>query len=80
MTNKQIKLLIKYYDAFATNKEKLFIEYTLKKQPTDKELEQLKRYVFRCKMRLEATSINVDSRLNKIYRPNPTSTGRITYK
>jgi hypothetical protein len=80
ITDKQIQLLTKYYDSFATNKEKLFIETTLNKQPTDKELKLLKKYAFRYKMRMEATSINVDSRLEKLHRPNPTSTGRITYK
>jgi F0F1-type ATP synthase delta subunit len=81
MNRTELDTLIKYYEAIASNKERRIITNIVSKEkPTSTELKQLKEFIFRYKMRMEACSINVDSRLEKLHRPNPTSTGRITYK
>ena len=67
-----IELLIKYYD-IASNKIKYDINQLLLKSNkgitlTQKELDRIKKYIFRYKMIVESISINTNSRLNKIIR------------
>lgn len=67
-----IELLIKYYD-IASNKIKYDINQLLLKSNkgitlTQKELDRIKKYIFRYKMIKESVSINTDSRLNKLTR------------
>jgi len=67
-----IELLIKYYD-IASNKIKDDINQLLLKSNkgitlTQKELDRIKKYIFRYKMIKESVSINTDSRLNKLTR------------
>lgn len=67
-----IDLLIKYYN-IANIKTKDDINQILIKSNkgitlTQKELDRIKKYIFRYKMIIESISINTDSRLNKIIR------------
>jgi len=67
-----IELLIKYYD-IASNKIKDDINQLLLKSNkgitlTQKELDRIKKYIFRYKMIKESVSINTDTRLNKLTR------------
>lgn len=67
-----IELLIKYYN-IANTKTKDDINQLLIKSNkgitlTQKELDRIKKYIFRYKMIIESISINTDSRLNKIIR------------
>lgn len=67
-----IELLIKYYN-IANTKTKDDINQLLIKSNkgitlTQKELDRIKKYIFRYKMIIESISINTDSRLNKITR------------
>ena len=67
-----IELLIKYYN-IANTKTKDDINQLLIKSNkgitlTQKELDRIKKYIFRYKMIVESISINTNSRLNKIIR------------
>jgi hypothetical protein len=67
-----IELLIKYYD-IASNKTKEDINQLLLKDNkgialSQKEIDRIKKYIFRYKMIKESISINTDSRLNKLTR------------
>ena len=67
-----IELLIKYYN-IANTKTKDDINQILIKSNkgitlNQKELDRIKKYIFRYKMIIESISINTDSRLNKIIR------------
>jgi len=67
-----IELLIKYYD-ISSNKIKDDINQLLLKSNkgialTQKELDRIKKYIFRYKMIKESISINTDTRLNKLTR------------
>ena len=67
-----IELLIKYYN-IANTKTKDDINQLLIKSNkgitlTQKELDRIKKYIFRYKMIIESISINTNSRLNKIIR------------
>jgi predicted oxidoreductase len=67
-----IELLIKYYN-LTNNKTKDDINQLLLKSNkgialTQKELDRIKKYIFRYKMIMESVSINTDTRLNKLTR------------
>ena len=67
MTDKEILQVIKYYEGFATTKQKEIINKLLHKtEHTDKDITKLKKYAFKYKMYITSNSMNVDSRLDKI--------------
>ncbi len=69
MSDKQIELIIKYYNSFATTKQKEIInKLLLKEKHTDLDFKKLNGYAFKTKMYLESNRMNVESRLDKLYR------------
>jgi hypothetical protein len=67
-----VELLIKYYN-LASNKNKIDINTILTKSNkgialSQKEIDRLKKYIFRYKMIINSISNNTDSRLNKLTR------------
>lgn len=67
-----IELLIKYYNISNTKTKDDINQLLIKSNKgitlTQKELDRIKKYIFRYKMIIESISINTDSRLNKIIR------------
>lgn len=69
ITNIELNNLIKYYNSFATTKQKKEINTILNKpEHTITDIKILKQYLFKYKCYIEANSINVDSRMNKLIR------------
>ena len=69
ITNIELNDLIKYYNSFATAKQKKEINTILNKpEHSPKDIKRLKQYLFKYKCYIEANSINVDSRMNKLNR------------
>ena len=69
ITNIELNNLIKYYNSFATTKQKKEINTILNKpEHTITDIKTLKQYLFKYKCYIEANSINVDSRMNKLIR------------
>ena len=69
ITDTEVTNLIKYYNSFATAKQKKEINTILKKpEHTTKDIKRLKQYLFKYKCYIEANSLTVDSRMNRLYR------------
>ena len=69
LTDTEVTNLITYHNSFATAKQKKEINTILNKpEHSAKDIKRLKQYLFKYKCYIEANSINVDSRLNKIHR------------
>ena len=69
ITNIELNDLIKYYNSFATAKQKKEINTILNKpEHISTDIKRLKQYLFKYKCYIEANSINVDSRMNKLNR------------
>lgn len=69
ITDTEVTSLIKYYNSFATAKQKKEITTILNKtNHTIKDIKRLKQYLFKYKCYIEANSLTVDSRMNRLYR------------
>ena len=69
ITDTEVTNLIKYYNSFATSKQKKEITTILNKtNHTTKDIKRLKQYLFKYKCYIEANSLTVDSRMNRLYR------------
>ena len=69
MTDREITNLIKYYNSFATSKQKKEINTILNKSThTPKDINRLKQYLFKYKCYIEANTMTVKSRMNRLYR------------
>ena len=69
ITDIELNNLLKYYNSFATAKQKKEINTILNKpEHISIDIKRLKQYLFKYKCYIEANSINVDSRMNRLYR------------
>jgi len=69
LTDKEVTNLIKYHKSFATAKQKKEINTILNKpEHSAKDIKRLKQYLFKYKCYIEANSLTVDSRMNRLYR------------
>ena len=67
ITDKQINEIVKYYESFASYKQKTVISELLSKEAhSHKDIDKLKRFAFKYRMFIESNSMNVNSRLKKI--------------
>lgn len=65
----EVTNLVKYYTSFATAKQKKEINTILKKpEHTTKDIKRLKQYLFKYKCYIEANTMAVEGRMNKLYR------------
>ena len=83
LLDKYLDDVIKYYE-LSSNKTKTAINKLLHQintsdQPTEKQIESLKKYAFRYRMINEANKLNTDSRLNKLHRKPLTSPNNDSY-
>lgn len=67
ITDTEVTNLIKYYNSFATAKQKKDINTLLNKpEHLDEDIKRLKQYLFKYKCYIEANTMTVESRLYKI--------------
>ena len=69
IAEKEVANLIKYYNSFATAKQKKEINTILNKpEHSTKDIKRLKQYLFKYKCYIEANSLFVDTKMNRLHR------------
>ena len=73
LNDKDITNIINYYNISSNTIKKDINKLLNKPQHTTKDIQRLKKYAFRCKMRIQHISDNTDSRLSKPLRKSLTT-------
>jgi len=69
ITETEVNNIIKYYNSFATAKQKKEINTILNKtEHLPKDIKRLKQYLFKYKCHIEANTMAVNGRMNRLKR------------